>query len=72
MHKEQKYTMKWTTELDIQEGEEWWEKVNKNTQSPMEVKLRWFQYRVLLRILSTNTFLHRIGIYIGNATLHIL
>lgn len=28
----------------------------------MEVKLRWFQYRIIHRIISTNTFLYKIGI----------
>ena len=60
--KERKYIDKWNTELDIQVEGKWWEQINRIVKIPMEVKLGWFQYRIVHRIISTNTFLYRIGI----------
>ena len=64
LHKEQKYKANWATELDLGENDNilWWKKVNTAVKGPMEVHLRWFQYRIIHRILGTNTFLHKVGI----------
>lgn len=61
--KHEKYKEKWKTELNlVNKDEKWWEKINYAVKSPLEVKLRWFQYRIIHRILGTNAFLCKIGI----------
>ena len=49
-------------ELDIQVEGNWWAKINRTVKIPMEVRLGWFQFRVIHRIISTNAFLYKIGI----------
>lgn len=62
MFNEQRYMGKWSTELDLHQDAKWWESINNTVRIPLEVRLRWFQYRVVHRIISTNTFLFKIGI----------
>ena len=66
-----KYKNKWTTELllntvtnnDNYGSDIWWKKVNKLFFNCTEdTNLRWFQYRLVHRILPTNKFLHKINI----------
>ena len=55
--------MKWTKELGLTKPEFWWERVANNVvRKVTDVKLRWFQYRIVHRIISTNTYLYKIGI----------
>ena len=59
---EKRYIDKWNIELEIQ-GENWnWKKTNLLIKLPLEVRLKWFQYRIIHRILSTNSFLYKIGL----------
>ena len=59
---EQRYVAKWNREFNIQMETCEWNEINRNIKTPMDVKLRWFQYRIVHRIISTNTFLYTIGI----------
>ena len=55
--------IKWDTKLNLGFDQVWWKKVN--TLIPKvtkDVKLRWLQFRIVHRILSTNSYLFRIGI----------
>jgi hypothetical protein len=36
--------------------------INNTVKLPMEIRLRWFQYRIIHRIIGTNSFLCKIGI----------
>lgn len=55
--------MKWEKELDMNVNNIWWKRQNllffKITN---DVQLRWFQYRIVHRIIATNTYLCKIGI----------
>ena len=62
LHKEQKYTLRWTEEFDLEVNNAWWSRVNSIVKLPMETRLRWFHYRIVHRIIATNTFLCKIGI----------
>jgi len=58
---------KWEHILDFQQSEIWWRKCNSQIATTTnDIKLRWFQYRILHRILSTNSYLHKIGISDSN------
>jgi len=65
----QKYKsmIKWENSLSLSlELDEW--KIINNIPfvCTIDTKLRWFQFRITNRILSTNTFLHKIGIIENN------
>ncbi len=62
LQKEQKYKNKWATELDLQNNDTFWKQINIGVKSPMEVQLQWFQYRIIHRIIGTNSFLYKIGL----------
>ena len=62
LQKEQKYKNKWAMELDLPNNEKFWKQINSAVKSPTEVQLRWFQYRIVHRILGTNSFLNKIGL----------
>jgi hypothetical protein len=62
LQKEQKYKNKWATELDLQNNDKFWKQINLGVKLPMEVQLQWFQYRIIHRILGTNSFLYKIGL----------
>ena len=50
--------MKWEKEFNLEVDSNWW-KTKKVTN---DIQIRWFQYRIMRRILATNTFLCKIGI----------
>ena len=55
--------IKWERNLDTEIELSEWQKLNIIPfKCIYETKLRWFQYRINQRILSTNTFLHKINI----------
>lgn len=58
-----KSELKWEKELDMNVNNIWWKRQNllffKITN---DVQLRWFQYRIVHRIIATNTYLCKIGI----------
>ncbi len=60
--KEQKFKLTWTMKLNLQNDNKYWKQINLTVKLPMEVKLQWFQYRIIHRILGTNSLLHKIGI----------
>ncbi|XP_033756945.1 uncharacterized protein LOC117339468 isoform X1 [Pecten maximus] len=58
-----KYITKWSEELNLVEGTVWWKKINIIPfKSTIDCKLRWFQYRIIHRIISTNKYLHMINL----------
>lgn len=58
-----KYQNKWQYDLEMLEDNTWWKKVYvMPSRSTMDVKARWFQYRIIHRIICTNTYLHIIKI----------
>ena len=63
MKKKPKSELKWEKELDMNVNNIWWKRQNllffKITN---DVQLRWFQYRIVHRIIATNTYLCKIGI----------
>ena len=63
LHTPEKYKWKWAKELDINLPDARWEKIHENAlRQTKDVKLRWFQYRIVHRIISTNTYLYKIRI----------
>ena len=57
------YVLRWSNELDLDMSDFWWEMVNLNIQKcSIDVRLKWFQYRIVHRILGTNKFLHKANI----------
>lgn len=61
-YKKPKSESKWENILDLNVDGSWWRKQNilffKITN---DIQLRWFNYRIVHRILATNTFLCKIG-----------
>ena len=58
-----KSELKWEEELQIRGNTIWWEKANKMVKNcSNDCILKWFQYRIIHRILGTNLLLHKIGI----------
>ncbi len=54
--------MKWTNELNLPTEINWNLVHRYNFSMSSDTKLRWFQFRLVHRILATNKFLHKIGI----------
>ena len=54
------YQMKWEQKLPNVPIN--WQVVNESIFSVSSVKLKWFQYRIVHRLLGTNYFLHKIGV----------
>lgn len=58
---------KWESTLDTQFDESWWKTCNFYTvKSVKDTTLIWFQNRIVHRILSTNTYLCKIGLKQNN------
>jgi hypothetical protein len=61
--KKPKCELRWEQELNLEVNHLWWKKQNdiffKITD---DIQLRWFHYRIVRRILATNTLLFKIGI----------
>ena len=57
---------KWNTELDTQQNLNWNDVYILPYKLTKDTKLRWFQYRLIHRIISTNTFLSLIGVRDNN------
>ena len=56
--------MKWDIELSLNTANNiiWWEKLNLTIhKNYKDCKLKWFQFRIIHRILGTNSFLNKIG-----------
>jgi hypothetical protein len=54
---------KWEKEFNIEESKYWWKTQNNIIfKATNDMQIRWFQYRIMHRILATNTFLCKIGI----------
>lgn len=62
-YRKPKSEIKWENILNLNVDNSWWKKQNilffKITN---DIQLRWFNYRIIHRILATNTFLCKIGI----------
>ena len=57
------FETKWETKLDFLPCENWWRKAHLNSIIfTIETKLKWFQIRLTHRLISTNTFLLKIGV----------
>ena len=56
-----KSELKWEIDLNLQNFN-WRLPNNILFKIANDIKLRWFQYRIIHRILSTNTYLYKIGI----------
>ena len=58
-----KSELKWEEDLNFERDNNWWQKQNHLVKvMTNDINLRWFQYRIVHRILGTNSFLNRIGI----------
>ena len=58
-----KSELKWEEDLNFERDNNWWQKQNHlDKVMTNDINLRWFQYRIVHRILGTNSFLNRIGI----------
>ena len=54
---------KWESKLNFIHDEKWWENKYKMIfKLTQDVKIRWFNYRIIHRLLATNEYLHKIGI----------
>ena len=62
VHKTHKYKIKWERELGICSDSDSWKQIHLNVIFPMDTQLRWFQYKVIHRILGTNCLLYKMGI----------
>ena len=63
MYVKPKSELKWEYDLNIQNDIAWWENCNSILHYlTKDVKLLWFNYRILHRIISTNAYLYKIGI----------
>ena len=55
--------MKWEKEFNLEVDSNWWKTKNSLIfKVTNDIQIRWFQYRIMRRILATNTFLCMIGI----------
>ena len=55
--------MKWEKEFNLEVNSNWWKTKNSIIfKATNDIQIRWFQYRIMRRILATNTFLCKIGI----------
>ena len=54
------YQLKWEVELGETINAKHWKTINTVVNFPHDTKLRWFQYRLIHRILSTKSFLYKI------------
>ena len=52
---------KWNIDLLLPETHEWYKTYILPYKITRDTNIRWFQYRLIQRILSTNTFLYKIG-----------
>ena len=58
---------KWESELDFNPNKKWWVKHNNMVRTlSTDISLRWFQYRIIHRILGTNSFLYKIRVIDSN------
>ena len=57
------FESKWETKLNFAPSQEWWRKIHLNSVNfTIDTKLRWFQIRLSHHLISTNSFLHKIGV----------
>lgn len=60
-YKKPKAILKWNPNLTPEKDDVWWEKVFMlPVKLTKDISLRWFQYRLIHRILPTNSFLHKL------------
>lgn len=63
LYEKPKFEKKWELTFNTQFTPEWWKKAHTNSiDFTSDIKLKWFQIRITHRIISTNTFLYKIGI----------
>ena len=62
LHKQPKYIGKWHSETNVDDNCTTWSRIHQTCMLPMDMRHRWLQYRITHRILSTNSYLHKIGV----------
>ena len=63
LYEKPKFETKWEAPLNISLSDEWWRRAHSCAVNfTNDTKLMWFQIRLTHRILSTNTFLSKIGV----------
>ena len=61
-----KCELKWEDELIFHQTVKWWKLKHKSIFLLSDIRLRWFQYRIVHRILGTNSLLYKMGISESN------